>query len=107
MLAVDFLVEALVLGLLLHLFHRALLVTVSPAVAFGAPAHHRAAVAGSLVAVGAVGVGGRVLVLNHHQVGRHLLELIDEPLALHFGQDASLVVVPVQEEVGLFTSQAL
>lgn len=104
LLAIDFLVQALVLGLLLHLFHRALLVTVSPAVAFGAPAPHRAAVAGSLVAVG---VGGRLLVLDHHQVRRHLLELIDEPLALHFRQDASLVVVPAREKVGLFTLQAL
>lgn len=107
LLAIDFLVQALVLGLLLHLFDRALLLTVSPAVAFGAASHHRAAVAGSLVAVGAVGLGGGVLVFNHHQVRRHLLELIDEPLALHFSQDASLVVVPEQEQVRLFSSGIL
>lgn len=106
LLAVDFLVQALVVRLLLHLFHRALLVTMSLAVALGAPAHHGAAIAGSLVAIGAVGLGGGLLVLDHHQVGWHLLELIDEPLALHFSQDASLVVVPVQQKVRLFTSRA-
>lgn len=105
LLAIDFLVKALVLGLLLHLLDRAVLLTVSPAVAFGAAANHRAAVAGSLVAVGAVGLGGGVLVFDNHQVRRHLLELIDEPLALHFSQDASLVVVPLAG--GRLFSQAL
>lgn len=107
LLAVDFLIQALVLGLLLHLFDRALVLTVSPAVAFGASAHHRAAVGGSLVAVGAVGFGGGVLIFDHHQVRWHLLELIDEPLALHFSEDASLVVVSVQEQVRLLSSLAL
>ena len=93
---VGFLVQKLIVGLLLHLFRWCVVLTVSPPLPFG-PTHHRASVAWSLISVGPVCLRAGLLVLDHYQIGRHFLELIDEPLPLHFSQDASLIVVPAAE----------
>lgn len=95
--AIGLVVQTLVDRLLLHLLHRHVVLGVNLPVAFGAAADQRAAVAGALAAVAAVGVGAGVLVLDHHQVARHLLELVDEPLSFYFSQDASLVVISAGE----------
>lgn len=90
------LVQVFILRLLLHLLH--VLLVLTSAVTFGTSSNHGPAVGGSLVAVASVGLAVHVLVLDHHQVGRHLLELIDQPLALHLSQDPSLIVVPAAEK---------
>lgn len=93
-LSVSFLVQNFIARLLLHVLHRALVLTRSPPVAFGPSTAHGPPVAGSVIPVADVGVGTSVFVLDHHQICWHLLELIDQPLPLHFGQDASLIVIP-------------
>lgn len=74
-----------------------MVLAVGPPVPFGPSTDHGSAVAGPLVTVASVGVRA-VLVLDHHQVGRHLLELVHQPLPLHFSKNASLVVVPTEEK---------
>ena len=42
----------------------------------------------------------RLIVVNDNDVLGHLLELVDQALTLHFGQDAPLIVVPAREKGG-------
>lgn len=42
-----------------------------------------------------------LLILDHHQVLRHLLKLVDQPLPFHFGQDSSLVVISGRTKKGI------
>lgn len=65
----------------------------SPPVPFGSSTDHRPPVGSPLVPVGGVTIGACVFILNHHQISWHLLELVDQPLPLHFSEYASLIVV--------------
>lgn len=59
----------------------------------GASSGDGAPVGGSLVHVAGASVGACVFILDDNQISWHLFELVNQPLALHFSQDASLIVV--------------
>lgn len=90
----SFLVETFVCGLFLHLLRGDLVVTVAPRLPSGASADHRASVSRPLVPVRVVSIRPTVFIFYHHQISRHFLELVHQPLPLHLSQDASLIVVP-------------